>query len=78
MMEPIQSASNEILDGLKEIKNFFDPKGLMSDWYFRKHLLPGLKDAILMERKGWAKQNEKKYWCFKSQLMAYLLKLKKF
>lgn len=37
----------EVLDGLKEIKDFLDPKGQMSWSYFKKNLLPGLREAVL-------------------------------
>ena len=63
----------ELLDGLKEIKDFLDPKGQMSWSYFKKNVLPGLRQAVLIE-KGYRGTREAKYVCFKLQLMAYFLK----
>lgn len=54
----------EVLDGLKEIKDFLDPKGQMSWSYFKKNLLPGLREAVLIE-KGYRGTREAKYVCFK-------------
>lgn len=68
---------SEVLDGLQEIKDFIDPKGEMSMTYFKKNLLPGLKEAILIEKKGFVKFGECRFMCFKQHLMAYLLSMKK-
>ena len=63
----------EVLDGLKEIKDFLDPKGQMSWSYFKKNLLPELRDVVLIE-KGYRGCREAKYICFKTHLMVYFLK----
>ena len=62
----------EVLDGLKEIKDLLDPKGEMSWGYFKRNLLPGLREVVLIEE-GYRGCREVKYVCFKSQLMAYFL-----
>lgn len=67
---------NEVLDGLQEIKNFIDPKQQMSWSYFKKRILPGLKDAVLI-KKDFASLHECKYFCFKTQLIVWIHKRKK-
>jgi hypothetical protein len=67
-----QRTEPELLDGLKEIKDFLDPKGQMSWGYFKNNLLPGLREAVLIE-KGYRGCREAKYVCFKNQLSAYFL-----
>ncbi len=63
----------EVLDGLKEIKELLDPKGQMSWSYFKKNLLPGLREAVLIE-KDYRGRGEAKYICFNTHLMVYFLK----
>ena len=76
MTDPILPISGEILDGLQEIKDFLDPKNEMSFQYFRKHLLPDLKESVLIKKGSyiWRKRQHPKYFCFKVSLMAWLIK----
>ena len=74
--EEITKHDPEVLDGLKEINDFLDPKGQMSWAYFKRNLLPGRRETVLIE-KGCRGCREAKYVCFKTQLMVYLLLKKK-
>jgi hypothetical protein len=69
-------SDKEWLDGLMAIKDFIDEEGQMSWSYFRRRLLPELKEAVLIE-KCYAEPNECKYKCLKTTLSSWIIKRRK-
>ena len=69
--------NNEILNGIDEIREFYDP--FMSEYKFRKEVLPDLLPACIFTRDyrntSRSTKNIPKYYTYKALILSYKLRL---
>jgi hypothetical protein len=69
--------TSEILNGLREIREFWDP--YMSESYFKMHILPELRPHLFSREKyrGKRKTNIPVYYIYKTLLITLKIKYEK-